>query len=31
MNVKDLGDNIDEAELRQMIEKADLDKDNLVS
>lgn len=29
--VKDLGDNIDEAELQEMIEKADLDKDGQVS
>jgi centrin-1 len=29
--VKDLGDNIDEAELQEMIERADLDRDGQVS
>lgn len=29
--VKDLGDNIEESELQEMIEAADLDKDGLVS
>ena len=29
--VRDMGENIDEAELQEMIEKADLDKDGQVS
>jgi centrin-1 len=29
--IKDLGENIDESELQEMIQKADLDKDGMVS